>query len=252
MLIDVLNSNNYISYNITIAQVYGLHAAIYVSELLNIYKKVQIKNKFVHEDYFKVDRRYVFKRTTLTADEQLVVEQNLMKLDIITRDEENVDVIKFDFEKLVSLSICDDIKKVEAISKKVSTDKPKGIRATKRDRAKQALKDGIVCNNYELLTAFRNWIDTLYESPHVYLGKTVVEEFVKAIMDYCKTDYALGVKVVKLAAIQGYKNAQFAISLYEKDTKRKEGSKVDTTRRINRVTTQKVTSTEDVDGDIIF
>ena len=252
MLIDILNSNNYISYNITIAQVYGLKTAIYVSELLNIYKKVQIKNKFVDEDYFNVNRKYVFQRTTLTIEEQLVVEQNLMKLDIIKKHEDNEDVIRFDFNKLVSLAISDDVSKLKDISKAVNTDRPKGIRESKRNRTKQALKDGITCSNYELLTALRNWVDCIYSGPNGYLSKTAVDEFVKGMNDYAKGDLDIALKLVKIASIQGYKNIDFAINVYEKDQKLKKGQEQISQKRINRVTTQKVSGKNDVDSDVIF
>jgi len=252
MLIDILNSNNYISYNITIAQIYGLKAAIYVSELLNIYKKVQIKNKFVDGDYINVNRKYVFQRTTLTIEEQLVVEQNLMKLDIIKKHADNEDVIKFDFEKLVSLAITDDLKKIKEISDKVSTDKPKGIRESKRNRTKQLLKDGIICPNYELLTALRNWIDCIYAGPNGYLSKTAVDEFVKGMNEYSKGNLDVSLKLVKIASIQGYKNIDFAIAVYEKDQKLRKSQEVNSQRRINRVTTQKVSTQDDVDGDVVF
>ena len=252
MLIDILNSDNYISYNIKIAQVYGLKTAIYVSELLNIYKKAQIKNKLIDDEYINLNRKYVFQRTTLTIEEQLIVEQNLMKLDIIKKHKDNVDIIKFDFEKLVALAISDDLKKLEEISKKVSTDKPKGLKESKRARTKQALKDSITCSNYELLTALRNWVDTIYEAPNGYLSKTAVSEFIKGMDNYAKGDLDIALKLVKIASIQGYKNIDFAIAVYEKDRKLVKSQQADSQRRINRVTTQKTTKEEDVSEEIVF
>ena len=40
MLIDLLNSSNYIMINRDAIRVFGLNTAVYCSELLNIYKKI--------------------------------------------------------------------------------------------------------------------------------------------------------------------------------------------------------------------
>ena len=134
MLIDILNSNNFGSYNRTVAQIFGLNAAVYCSELLNVYKKAQIKNKLVDNNYFKVDRKWMFKMTTLSIEEQLVIDQNLMKLSIISKHEDDPDVINFDFNKLVSIAICDDDNTLEKISRKVKIKSPKGVKDSKRTR----------------------------------------------------------------------------------------------------------------------
>lgn len=63
MLIDLLSMSNYVNYNVKVAQILGLDAAIYVSELLNINDKALHKNK-VKGEYFTIDRMYIQSRTT--------------------------------------------------------------------------------------------------------------------------------------------------------------------------------------------
>ena len=42
MLIDLLSTDNLANYNIKIAQVMGLHSAIYINELINISNKATL------------------------------------------------------------------------------------------------------------------------------------------------------------------------------------------------------------------
>jgi hypothetical protein len=51
VLIELLSTSNYVSYNIKLAELLGLHAAIYISELMNINDKAIRKNK-LNDNYF--------------------------------------------------------------------------------------------------------------------------------------------------------------------------------------------------------
>ena len=66
MLIDMINVNNYGSYNRVVAQLFGLSAAVYCNELISIYQKAIKKNKIIDGEYFNLDRRYITNQTTLT------------------------------------------------------------------------------------------------------------------------------------------------------------------------------------------
>ena len=253
MVIDVLSSSNYISVNISLCQVFGLNAAVYCSEIFNIYKKVQIKNKFIDGDYFKIDRKYIMSRTTLCIEDQLVIDHNLMKLDIIKKHPDNPDIMKFDFDKLFGYVVCEDKDYLDKVSEKVKTKTPRGTRESKRQRTIVELKDSIVCSNYELLTALRNWVDAIYASPHGYLSKIVIKTFQDGLNEYTQGDLDLALRLVKIATVQGYKNIEFAIHLYEKDQKIKDNKPIfDNQSRRVRVTNQKITTVDDVDGKNVF
>ena len=84
MLIDLINTSNYVSYNIKLAQLLGLKEAIYLSELLNINDKAIRKNK-INNNYFDIDRKYLETRTTLNVSEQDKIEKTLIKLKIIKK-----------------------------------------------------------------------------------------------------------------------------------------------------------------------
>ena len=56
MLIDILNSSNYIMVNMDAIRIFGLNTAVYCAELLNIYKKAVSKKKLYNDNkYFKID-----------------------------------------------------------------------------------------------------------------------------------------------------------------------------------------------------
>ena len=46
MLIDLIRTDNYVSFNVQLAHIVGLHAAIYLSELLNINSKAELPKEF--------------------------------------------------------------------------------------------------------------------------------------------------------------------------------------------------------------
>ena len=66
MLIDILNSSNYISVNRDAIRIFGLNTAVYCSELLTIYKKAITKKKLYDDNYFKVDRSYIEKQISIS------------------------------------------------------------------------------------------------------------------------------------------------------------------------------------------
>ena len=55
MLIELLSTSNYVSYNTKLAQLLGLHASIYLSELMSINDKAIRKDK-TSESSFVLDR----------------------------------------------------------------------------------------------------------------------------------------------------------------------------------------------------
>ena len=101
MLIDLLSMDNYIQFNIKIAQLLGLHTAVYLSELLNINEKAVRKDK-IHDDIFVVDRAYIEKRTTLAKKEQIELDSMLLKLGVLKKVENSEDSLMLDLSVLTA------------------------------------------------------------------------------------------------------------------------------------------------------
>ena len=64
MLINLISSSNYQSYNVIIAKALGLETAVYLNALIEINEKAIRKNKLVDE-HFLIDRNYILERTNI-------------------------------------------------------------------------------------------------------------------------------------------------------------------------------------------
>lgn len=222
MLIELLNAHNYISYNIRTSQIFGLNTAVYISELMSINDKAIKKEKVIDKVYFKLDRKYVFTRTTLSAEEQLRIDDKLIKVGIIAKHETNPDILKFDTQLYASIITNNDVELIEDISKIVGGPTAKSSKETKKQSIITALKNSVKCSDYELLTALRDWIDAIFANPKgSYLSKASVEIFQQTLYDYTKGDLDLALRLVKIATVQGYRDCNWAISIYEKDERMK-------------------------------
>lgn len=219
MLIDLLNSSNYIMVNMEAIRIFGLNTAVYCSELLNIYKKAVTKNKLYNETYFKIDRNYIKKQTSLEIEDQLKCDANLRKVNIIQPDETNPDIIYFDVEIYASLLSSEDVKLLDKVSSKVKVENPKNIKKAQRDRIIIALKESIRCKTIPVLQKLQEWIDSIMADPSKYLSKQQVAAFKDTLDEYCNGDLQKALDIINIAMIQGYINCQWAINLYERDNK---------------------------------
>ncbi len=219
MLIDLLNSSNYIMVNMEAIRIFGLNTAVYCSELLNIYKKAVTKNKLYNENYFKIDRDYIKKQTSLEIEDQLKCDANLRKVNIIQPDETNPDIIYFDVEIYASLLSSEDVKLLDKVSAKVKVENPKNIKQVQRDRIIIALKESIRCKTVPVMQKLQEWIDSIMADPNKYLSKQQVSAFKDTLDDYCNGDLQKALDIINIAMIQGYINCQWAINLYERDNK---------------------------------
>ena len=219
MLIDLLNSSNYIMVNMDAIRIFGLNTAVYCAELLNIYKKAVTKKKLYDDVYFKIDREYIKKQTSIEVEDQLKCDANLLKVNIIKINEENPDIIFFDVEVYASILSSEDVKLLEKVSTKVKVSNPKGTKQAQRDRIIIALKDSIECKTYEVLDGLKGWIDSIMADPKRYLSKQQVAAFKDRLDDYCNGDLQKALEIIRLATVHAYVDCQWAINVYERDNR---------------------------------
>ena len=220
MLLDLLKSDGYIQFNIILAQILGLEGAVYCSELFNIFSKASKKNKLYDNIYFKIDRKYIFMRTTISIESQLKLDKALISLGLLQKSADNPDIVTIDVNTLVSLMTSEDAKSIQEISNKVSKIIHKDEKETKKTKILEALKDAVICQDYKLETALRDWVESIYVGKNGYITKKTVEIFQDTLFQYTK-DLSAALKIVEIATIQGYKDCQWAINTYEKDLKLK-------------------------------
>ena len=219
MLIDLLNSSNYIMVNMDAIRIFGLNTAVYCAELLNIYKKAVTKKKLYNDTYFKIDRDYIKKQTSIDIEDQLKCDANLVKVNIIKVDAENPDIIHFDVEVYASILSSEDVKLLDKVSSKVKVANPKGTKQAQKDRIIIALKDSIECKTYEVLTALKDWIDSIMADPKRYMSKQQVAAFKNRLDDYCDGDLQKALAIIELATTHSYIDCQWAINLYERNNR---------------------------------
>ena len=217
MLIELLSTSNYVSYNIKVAELLGLHSAIYLSELMNINDKAIRKDK-LNDTSFLLDRDYVAKRTTLTVEEQLNIDANLIKLGIMEKNSEDVNSIVLNINVLTTLMMSADEELIEGVKTLVKIKNKSKPKATKADAIKQNLKNSIQTTNVELIEAYSDWIDAVYaregwmSKKAVMLGQSTVDEFSNGNLDVALT-------VLNLAALHGYRDITWAINKYKEQYK---------------------------------
>lgn len=216
MLIELLSTSNYVSFNVKLADILGLHPAIYISELMNINDKAIRKDKMT-ESSFSLDREYVKKRTTLSVEEQLEIENNLIKLGVIEKPTEDVNSVILNINVLTTLMMSTDEELLENVEQLVKL-KNKKSKATKAEVIRQNLKTSIVATNMELIEAYSDWIDAVYakqgwmSKKAVTLGQTVVDNFSKRDLD-------VALAVISIASMHGYVDMQWAINKYSEQYK---------------------------------
>ena len=76
MYLDLLSQSNYLSYNIPIANLFGLQMSVYISEVISILEKATRKKVLV-DGYVFLDREYISSRTTISIDDQLDFDSRL-------------------------------------------------------------------------------------------------------------------------------------------------------------------------------
>lgn len=219
MLIDLMSQYNYLQVNIKLANLLGLNTATYWAELLNIYARV-IAKKFEetvqNEGYFELDRDYITRRTTLSEADQQLCDKVLVSLNIMGKSPDDPNSIRLDLQVMESILTQDDpvaLEKILKTAKIKSTDK----KESKKFMIKKTLKDSIVETDADLLVAYYNWVDTIYDSGN-YLSKPMVEAFIRTVREF-STNKDVQLKVIEIAMIQCYKNATWAINAFKRDYK---------------------------------
>lgn len=212
MLLDLLSTDMSVSYNVKLAHRIGLHTSIYVTELINIFRKATKKNKIVDDKFFKVDRDYVELRTTLSKDEQRELDNALKGINVVNISSKSKDVISIDIEELSKLVLDDDANKIEGSIKAQLKKKT----LTKKEAIVKNLKDCVATTNEELREAYYEWIDDTY-SRNGWMSIASVREAQRAIDSYSGKDLDIALDILHIASTNGYKDIMWAIDRYEKN-----------------------------------
>ena len=212
MLIDILSTTSYAQYNVTLAHILGLDAAIYINQLININEKA-VRKSTLKEGYIKLKRSYITERTTFSKAKQLQIENNLIDAGLIFRDTSDLDLVKVDTEALTSLVMSEDESLVKDISK---ISKKKGGTKEARELASAAsLKECITAENGELRKAYYDWIDAVLFK-HSSLTPKAVTVAQSQVDKFSNRDLDVALALLEFAAVGGYVYMTNAIKNYAK------------------------------------
>ncbi|MBO5423932.1 MAG: hypothetical protein J6A25_07800 [Lachnospiraceae bacterium] len=210
-LLDLLSQDNHILINVNIARTFGLSTAVYWGELLNVLGKVKSKKTHDEQGFFKLDRKYIEKKTTLSLEEQLLCDHYLVEACIIQPAENDTDTIRVDVEAMINLIANGDPKELEKLAKLVKKNK-KTKTESRRAGILNNLKVGIK-EPEPLKSALDNWVDAIFAAKKQMTAASR-DIFIKVIKGY-SSDINVQLKVIEYATIQAYGVAEWAIKIYE-------------------------------------
>lgn len=218
MFLDLLKTDNYISFNKRLAHIIGLKESIYVSQIINIMDKAQKKNKLYDNDFIKLDRNYMYEQTTLTIEEQLKIDEKLMAINLIIRDFDNPDLLKVDIELVISIVSTNDFKAIEKISNKVSANK-RVDKKTKMHYVAQNLYRYVNTGNDDLNKAMYKWIDAILDTKGAVLNSVSINLFITELNQYTRGNLPLALKLVEIGTAFNYRDFTWVAKRYEQDNK---------------------------------
>lgn len=227
MLIELLSSDNYVQYNVRIAQLLGLNTAVYLSELLRVSDKAIRKAKLNDNNYFTLDRKYIEKRTTLSKYQQLNIDKKLIELEILKVDENQDNILSLNLAILISLLNDDtpltqknckieDNTNEEQSNVDCNPKQSKKGRKTKEETSKLELKNSIQVCDDRLKSAYYEWIDSVFTKVHwmsnksVYVAQRIIEEVSGGNIE-------ISLKILEIAAVNGWKDITWAVKIYKQD-----------------------------------
>ncbi len=218
--VDLMSPDAYGQYNIKLATLTSLPAAVYFSCILKISERVKTKARFDNEGFFRLDRKYVENKTTLIEEDQLECDNELANLGILGYDPDDRNRIRVDLETASAVIIDDAIKPNKTLKKKIGESK---LQTAERKKLGQKITMTKIATGIDpdpdLSTYYEGWVDAVYANPKgkSFLTKLVIQTFISAINKYAKDNKQIKTDLLLLAAKTGYQEADWVISLYEKE-----------------------------------
>lgn len=217
MFLDVLSGNANILMNIKLARITNITTAVYFSELTNILIEVRRKNKCDSNGFFKLNRKYVEERTTLSVEEQLECDTILAKLGVFAADAEDPDRIMISPERMTNLLINDNLEGIASVKSKLKVNRTE---TAAKKKAGTILNMKNICAelepNEEIRTALYAWVDAVYAcKSRGFLRKDIITNFVTEIRQF-SMEPAVQLKIIAIASANGWSCAEWAINSYKR------------------------------------
>jgi len=211
MLIELLATSNYISFNSKLAHVIGLHSAIYLAEIININEKAIRKDK-LDKNAFILDRNYIELRTTINEKEQRELDKGLINLGILKEVEK--DHLEIDMTILTSIMMTEDEGLLKDISK--VTQNKKTQKQAKAEALLTDTKTVVITDDVAIREAYYEWIDTIFAKDG-YLAKKAVSLAQQVLLQFAPNDLQTQLKIINIATINTYRDMSWAINTFKRE-----------------------------------
>lgn len=215
MLLDLLRTDNYVSFNKRLAHIIGLEQSIYVNQIINIMGKAEKKNKVYENGYVKLDRKYIFEQTTLTIERQLELDNSLINIRLMIKDFEDNDLLKIDTKLLADITTNDDIKINDNLSQVIKKN-TKLDKRTKELIIAENLSKYIDTSNDELDKALKGWILAMLEAKKL-INSAIITKFQDDLFNYTQGKLIDALELVRIATVNAYKEFSWCSKIFERD-----------------------------------
>lgn len=207
----------------------GLHTAIMMSLLQQEQLETEVEGKLVDDKYFKLDQNWITEMTGFAKQEQDAILKALLKIKVLVKHKKDATLYFFDEEydpeSLKDLKVMDKQLKAEM----------------ERNSKIKFLRTKIETQNTELLQAYFDWIDAVYDKQG-WLPVKAVEVAQRDLDLFTNRDLDVALDVLEIAAVNGYRDVNWAINSYV--DKKKNSNSVKTTV-YNNSTVPNVTLTDE-------
>ena len=215
MLNDLIT--NSISYNVKLANIIGIENAIFLSALYYLNTNNNLENEII------LDREKISNITGLTNKKQLSILKDLDVLRLIDYNELKDIITDIKTQKIIDL-ICETDKLIT--KKRIKTDPE--IKQSKRQgviaNLKNHIKEIVVAETdigKQILNNYIEWVDGVYSNPKGFLSNRAIDVFINKINEYSKGNTSIIMELIEIATINGYRDADWAINVYEQKPKKR-------------------------------
>ena len=218
MFIDIMSKDSYLLVNKKMVRYFGLELSTYFAVLLDVYPRVIEKkwDTLVATGYFPLKRDYVEKECGIPVEQQLALDQALIRIGVLQVNPENPNEIGINVQQMAEYLLDDDVKVLEKLQKKAKTKKTD--EAAAKRQGKIATFTGFastLAHTPEVQEAYRLWITALVEGGKCAFSKTTVQLFHETMTRYT-SDPGTQIEILKKAAASGYPNAEWVINSMQK------------------------------------
>lgn len=213
MFIDIMSKDSYLLVNKKMIRYFGLELSTYFAVLLDVYPRVIEKkwDTLMATGYFPLKREYVEKECGIPVEQQLALDQALIRIGVLQVNPENPNEIGINVQQMAEYLLDDDVKVLEKLQKKAKT-KPTDVAAAKR-QGKVATFTGFTAtlsHTPEVQEAYKLWVEAIIEGKKGNLTKGVIQIFHDTLTEYTK-DPATQVALIRQAAASGYTNVSWVL-----------------------------------------